>query len=300
MFGKKKVTQTLDREQHELFENAQRRIKEKRGLFTHFIVFIVAAIGLIIISQLLMKGEPPAFIGVQWWVWVLFLWLLVLIYHMFKVFVTNRLLGPVWEKKQYAKLVALQKEGLQKLQEQVEKEQRATASVNPATTAFARQPAFTMIAAAGTNNELGKEGDLIWHLPDDFKRFKELTTGHHILMGRKTFESFPKPLPNRTHVILTRDRNYSTPGGIVVHDLQTAIAQCSGDSNPFIIGGGEIYKLTIGMATRIELTRVHGSFSADTYFPEIDKTTWKLVATTHHPVDERHAYAFDFETWERA
>lgn len=299
MFGKKKAAPTLDQEQRELFENAQRRIKEKRGLFTHFIVFVVAAIGLVIISQLLMKGEPPSFLGLQWWVWVLFLWVLLLIYQTFKVFITNRLLGPEWEKKQYAKLVAKQKEGLEKLQAQVAKEQLAATTETPKKLEKPVAQEFTIIAAAGTNNELGKEGNLVWHLPDDFKRFKELTTGHHIIMGRKTFESFPKPLPNRIHIILTKDRNYKTPGGIVVHDLQTALDRCSGDSNPFIIGGGEIYKLTMHIAAKIELTRVHGSFSADTYFPEIDKTKWKLTNTTHHPVDERHAYAFDFETWER-
>lgn len=298
MFGKKKEVTALDNEQRELFENAQRRIKEKRGLFTHFIVFIVGAIGLVIISQLLMKGEPPALMNVQWWIWVLFLWLLLFIYHAFKVFVTNRLLGPEWEKRQYAKLVAKQKERIGVLETQVGKEYLIpdTKIVNVAP---AVKKQLTMIAAAGINNELGKDGDLVWHLPDDFKRFKELTTGHHIIMGRKTFESFPKPLPNRTHVILTKDPNYRTNGGIVVHDLQTALATCSSDPNPFIIGGGEIYKLAMDAVTKIELTRVHGTFTVDTYFPEIDKTKFKLQDTVHHAADERHAFAFDFETWVR-
>ncbi|MDP5101035.1 MAG: 2TM domain-containing protein, partial [Nonlabens sp.] len=119
MFGKKKDAAVLDNEQRELFENAQRRIKEKRGLFTHLIVFVVGAIGLVIISQLLMKGEPPRFLKVQWWVWVLFVWLLLFIYHAFKVFVTNRLLGPEWEKKQYAKLVNKQKERISAIEAQV-------------------------------------------------------------------------------------------------------------------------------------------------------------------------------------
>ncbi|MDP5078359.1 MAG: dihydrofolate reductase, partial [Nonlabens sp.] len=182
MFGKKKDAAVLDNEQRELFENAQRRIKEKRGLFTHLIVFVVGAIGLVIISQLLMKGEPPRFLKVQWWVWVLFVWLLLFIYHAFKVFVTNRLLGPEWEKKQYAKLVNKQKERISAIEAQVGKEylipDTKIVSAAPST-----KKELTMIAAAGMNNELGKDGDLVWHLPDDFKRFKELTTGHHIIMG---------------------------------------------------------------------------------------------------------------------
>jgi dihydrofolate reductase len=298
MFGKKKEVTALDNEQRELFENAQQRIREKRGLFTHFIVFVVGTIGLIIISQVLIKGEPPMLLQVQWWIWVLFIWLLLFIYHAFKVFVTNRLLGPEWEKGQYAKLVAKQQERMGALEKQVSKEyQVPDTKIESAAPAVKKE--LTMIAAAGTNNELGKDGDLVWRLPDDFKRFKELTTGHYIIMGRKTFESFPKPLPNRTHVILTKDPVYNTDGGIVVHDLQTAIATCSSDPNPFVIGGGEIYKLAMDAVTKIELTRVHGTFNVDTYFPAIDKNQFKLQQTVHHPIDERHAFAFDFETWVR-
>ena len=97
---------------------------------------------------------------------------------------------------------------------------------------------ITIIAAAGENNELGKNNDLVWHLPDDFKRFKQLTTGHHIIMGRKTFESFPKPLPNRTHIVITRNKNYRKEGIIVVSSIEEALEKAKEDSQPFIIGGG--------------------------------------------------------------
>ncbi|GAK92089.1 dihydrofolate reductase [Nonlabens ulvanivorans] len=299
MFGrKKKESPAIDPVQKEMIENAQRRIKEKRGLFTHFVVFLVGAVGLIIISQVLMQQEPLRILNIEWWVWVLFVWLLFLIYHAFKVFITNRLLGPNWEKGQYDRLVQKQKDRIAQLEEKV-----AKANPLPETkiinTLVSKRRVITMIAAAGANNELGKDGDLVWHLPDDFKRFKSLTTGHHIIMGRKTFESFPKPLPNRTHIILTRDANYKTDGGIVVHDLSTALAAASSDEEPFIIGGGEIYKLGLEVADRIELTRVHGSFDVDTYFPELDTNLWKLVRTENHPTDDSHQYAFDFETWER-
>jgi dihydrofolate reductase len=158
---------------------------------------------------------------------------------------------------------------------------------------------ITMIAAAGENNELGKDNDLVWHLPDDFKRFKTLTTGHYIIMGRKTFESFPKPLPNRTHVVITRDKNYKKEGAIVVHSLEEALQVSAEDPQPFIIGGGEIYRLGMNKADVIELTRVHGTFEADTYFPTIDKSKWELTHERKHEVDHRHAYAFTFETWVR-
>ncbi|QIE60220.1 dihydrofolate reductase [Rasiella rasia] len=158
---------------------------------------------------------------------------------------------------------------------------------------------ITMIAAAGENNELGKENDLVWHLPDDFKRFKQLTTGHYIIMGRKTFESFPKPLPNRTHVVITRNTNYRKDGAVVVHSLDAALLKASSDTQPFVIGGGEIYKMAMEVADKIELTRVHGTFDADTYFPELDKDTWELVSEEFHDKDTRHDYAFTYETWVR-
>lgn len=156
-----------------------------------------------------------------------------------------------------------------------------------------------MIAAAAENNALGKENDLVWHLPDDFKRFKKLTTGHHIIMGRKTFESFPQPLPNRTHIIITRNKDYKAKGAVVVHSLERALEIAKGDPQPFIIGGGEIYKLALPHSDKIELTRVHSDFKADTFFPEIDETNWSLVKEEYHPADENHKYAFTYLTYER-
>lgn len=159
---------------------------------------------------------------------------------------------------------------------------------------------ITLIAAAGENNELGKDNDLLWHLPDDFKRFKALTTGHYIVMGRKTFESFPKPLPNRIHVIITRSKNYNVPEGcIVVNSLQKAIDSCPEKEMLFIIGGGEIYKQSIAIANCIELTRVHSTFKADTFFPEIDISEWKLNQSEFHDKDERHPFSFTFETYRK-
>ena len=158
----------------------------------------------------------------------------------------------------------------------------------------------TLIAAAGKNNELGKDKDLVWHLPDDFKRFKKLTTGHYIIMGRKTFETFPQLLPNRTHVIITRKKDYNPEGTIVVNSLDKALEVAKEDPQPFVIGGGEIYKLALDQADAIELTRVHGTFDADTFYPEFDEENWKLVEKEEHPADERHKYSFTYLTYERA
>jgi dihydrofolate reductase len=156
-----------------------------------------------------------------------------------------------------------------------------------------------MIAAAAENNALGKDNQLLWHLSDDFKRFKELTTGHYILMGRKTFESFPKPLPNRTHVIITRQPDYRYEGCIVVDSIENAMATVPQNQDAFIIGGGEIYKQGLPFSDKIELTRVHESFEADTFFPEIDPAEWRLTNAQTHPKDEKHKYDFTFETYLR-
>jgi len=156
-----------------------------------------------------------------------------------------------------------------------------------------------MIAAVAENFALGKDNELVWHLPDDFKRFKQLTTNHYIIMGRKTFESFPKPLPNRTHVIITRQQDYNAEGCLVVANLADALAMVPKDENAFVIGGGEIYALALPFTDVIELTKVHARFEADTFFPEIDSKQWKLVSEEYHPKDEKHLFDFTYETYRR-
>lgn len=157
----------------------------------------------------------------------------------------------------------------------------------------------TMIAAAGENNALGKDNDLVWHLPDDFRRFKALTTGHYIIMGRKTFESFPQPLPNRTHVVITRQKDYERKGAVVVHSLKDALEIAQEDPQPFIIGGGEIFDLGMEITEKIELTRVHAEFEADAFFPDLDLDQWELVSSEYHGKDPKHNYDFTFLTYVR-
>lgn len=156
---------------------------------------------------------------------------------------------------------------------------------------------ITLIAAAAENNALGKDNQLVWHLPDDFKRFKQITSGHYIIMGRKTFESFPKPLPNRTHVIITRQKNYTVDDCIVVNSIEEAIKVCPKDEEVFIIGGADIYNQSIDFAEKIELTRVHANFEADAFFPEINLNNWKLTFEEKHTQDEKHNFDFTFQTF---
>lgn len=158
-----------------------------------------------------------------------------------------------------------------------------------------------LIAAAGEANELGLNGDLPWHLPDDFKRFKALTMGHPMIMGRKTFDTFPKPLPGREHIVVTRDKTYTAdfPNCTVVHSLEEAISVAGTAEKIYIIGGGEIYRQGLPYGTGVELTRVHGKFPADTYFPVLDPAEWECVAAELQEADERHAFAYTYETYRR-
>ena len=159
---------------------------------------------------------------------------------------------------------------------------------------------ITLIAAAAENNAIGKEDKLLWHLPDDFKHFKAITSHHYIIMGRKTFETFPKPLPNRKHIVITRQANYQLPDGcFVAKDLAEALSLVPEGNDPFIIGGGEIYKLALPIAHCIELTRVHTTLDGDTFFPEIDERNWHKTNEMYHPKDASHLYDFTFLTYER-
>jgi dihydrofolate reductase len=156
---------------------------------------------------------------------------------------------------------------------------------------------IVMIAAVAENNALGKNNELVWHLPNDFKRFKSLTTGHHIIMGRKTFESFPKPLPNRIHVVITRQKDYNPKDCIVVDSIEKALAVCPENETSFIIGGGEIYNLALPFADKLEITKVHHSFEADAFFPEINPNDWKEVQTEFNPTDDKHQFAYTYQTF---
>jgi len=161
---------------------------------------------------------------------------------------------------------------------------------------------ITLIAAIAENNALGKDNKMMWHLPDDFKHFKARTSGHHIIMGRKTFESFPSALPNRTSVIITRQTDYKAPEGcIVVNSLDEAIKACPQDEEVFIIGGGEIYNQSIDRADKLDLTRVHAAFDgADAFFPAIDRKKWELINQVFHPKDEKHKYDMAFQIFIRS
>jgi dihydrofolate reductase len=136
---------------------------------------------------------------------------------------------------------------------------------------------ITIIAAIGENNELGLDNKLIWHIKEDLKRFKKLTMGHSIIMGRKTFESISKALPGRLNIVLTKNKNFKFKNVSIASNIHEAIELTKDDEQPFIIGGSEIYSLFINMAQTIELTRVHNNFKADTFFPDINFGKWNKI-----------------------
>lgn len=159
---------------------------------------------------------------------------------------------------------------------------------------------ISIIAAIGENNALGKDNEMLWHLPDDFKRFKKVTTGHHVIMGRKTFESLgKKALPKRTNIIITSQQSYEASCIVLADSLKTALKIAKTDPNPYIIGGGMIYKEAVKIADRLDITHVHHTFEADTFFPKIDPKEWREVSRTFHPKDDKHAYDFSFVIYER-
>ena len=158
---------------------------------------------------------------------------------------------------------------------------------------------ITIIAAIAKNNALGKDNDLIWHLSADLKRFKKLTTGHHIIMGRKTFESIGKPLPNRITIIITRNEQYKQDGCLIANSLEQAISLVKNDDNPFIIGGAQIYKQAINIADKLEITYVYNNFDADVFFPKIDLTIWKEIARETFEPDNKNKYHYSFVTYKR-
>lgn len=158
----------------------------------------------------------------------------------------------------------------------------------------------TIIAAIAANNALGKDNQLIWHLPVDLKRFKKTTLNHAVIMGRKTYESLGKPLPNRANILITRDENYKAEGCLVVNSVKEALkAAAEVDENPFILGGAEIYKQAMPFTDKLDITFVHHQFEADVFFPEIDKTIWKETSRENFKADENNKYDYSFVTFER-
>nr|WP_321235730.1 dihydrofolate reductase [uncultured Psychroserpens sp.] len=306
MFGKKKPTPQIDKEQLALIKYAEKRIKQKKRVYVHFVVFLIGSVILILANTILGIGKDIKIAGLDWFVIAIVLWLALFIYHFVSVFITHSFMGKDWEDQQREALVAKQQLRIEKLKQQFLKEETEIAKTQAYNETLERSASnqkkkseLTIIVAAGENNAIGKDNDLIWHLSDDLKRFKSLTNGHHIIMGRKTFESFPKPLPNRIHIVITRQEHYKVPDGvIVVNSMEDALDAARNDKQPFIIGGGEIYKQSMALADKIEITRVHHSFeNADTFFPEIDTSIWKETKSEFHEKDEKHEFSFTFLTY---
>jgi dihydrofolate reductase len=161
------------------------------------------------------------------------------------------------------------------------------------------RPLISLIVAMAQNGVIGRDNALPWRLPEDLKRFKEFTLGKPILMGRRTFEAIGRPLPGRANLVLTRDRDWRSPGVIPVHSVEEALLQTRTCDELVVIGGAEIYRLLLPRARRIYLTHVHADIPGDTYFPAFDPAQWDDVELHTQPADERHAHPITFVTLER-
>ncbi|MEM9417024.1 MAG: dihydrofolate reductase [Bacteroidota bacterium] len=154
----------------------------------------------------------------------------------------------------------------------------------------------SIIVAKAQNNAIGKDNQLLWHLPQDMKHFKQTTMGHHMIMGRKTFESIGRPLPGRELIVVTRNPDYHAPGCKTVGNIEEALAwaEQAGEPEVLIAGGEEIYRATLPLTDKIYLTEVKTVLEGDTFFPTLDQNKWREMQRTAHPADENHAYAYDF------
>ena len=160
---------------------------------------------------------------------------------------------------------------------------------------------ISLVVAAATNNAIGKDGQLPWCLPNDMKRFKNVTWGMPVVMGRKTYESLGKPLAGRKNIVITRQPDWKAPGTVAVKNMEDALflVRETDAKEAMVIGGGEIYKMIFDKAQRIYLTRVEGEPDADTFFPVIDPKQWKLVSQQNFEADEKNDHNYSFQTWER-
>lgn len=160
---------------------------------------------------------------------------------------------------------------------------------------------ISLVVAAAENNAIGKNNQLLWHLPNDLKFFKNTTWGMVVIMGRKTFESVNKPLPGRFNIVITRQADWKAEGVTVAADLNDALkkAKETNCNEVFVIGGGEIYQQSMQIADKIYITRVDAILDADTFFPEIDEAKWQLSHNQDFAADEKHSFAYSFQTWER-
>ena len=159
---------------------------------------------------------------------------------------------------------------------------------------------ISLIVAMGKNREIGKENQLLWHLPKDLKHFKDLTSGHPIIMGRKTYESIGKPLPNRTNIVISRRNDWFEEGILIVGSIKEAVKFAKKiDEEVFILGGGNIYEQTIDLADKLEVTLVDAVLDADTFFPKINEKIWQKTNEERHQKDEKNEFDFCFQTYER-
>jgi len=289
----------METKQHEQYEKSRKRVGIKKRFYIHVILFLLGAI--ILYGLTSVKGFGLDY-NITFVYVIIAIWFVLLILHFIKVFITSKFFDKEWERKQTEKLLQNHNKKVLKLEKKLQKKgvlPTPETKKKGLLSIFKKEQQVTLIAALGTNNELGKDNELIWYLPADLKRFKKLTTGHHIIMGRKTFESIGKPLPNRTSIIITRDENYQAKDCLIANSLEQALSLTKKDETPFIIGGAQIYNQALKIVTNLEITYVHHKFEADVFFPKIDLTIWKEIARELHQADEKHKYDYSFVSYVR-
>lgn len=288
----------MEKEQIEVYEKARKRVKQKKRLYYHFIIFLIGSVFLIVLNTIFNVGSEYG----EWFKYAVAAWLLIWIFHFVNVFITKKFFGKEWERVATEKLIKKHKLKTEKLEKKLIK----AGVISKEITSKPKEPlkkkviknSITIIAALGKHRELGKNNKLIWHLPNDLKRFKKITSGHDVIMGRKTYESLGGPLPSRTNIVISRNTDYQAPLCTVVHSLQEAI-NVSEDPDPYILGGAQIYTEAIKIADKLDLTLVDAAFDADTFFPEIDSKVWKETHRENFSADDQHKYDYSFVTFTR-
>lgn len=283
---------------HDQYEKARKRTIQKKRFYIHVILFFIGSS--ILYGFTLVKGFELSF-NITFIYILIAVWFIILILHFIKTFITNKFFGQDWERKQTENLLKKHDKKVLQLEKKLQKQGILPKEIKERKSFFSKKKQIiTIIAAVGNQNVLGKDNKLLWHLPNDLKHFKKLTTGHDIIMGRKTYESIGKPLPNRTNIIITRNKDYEVPYGcLVVSNLEEALDAARKDESPFIIGGAQIYNLAMPVVNKIELTQVHYDFEADVFFPEIDSNMFQEISREIHKADEKNKYDYSFVTYVR-
>lgn len=296
-----KSSSDINQEQIEQLEYAQKRINQKKNLYYNFVLFLFASVICLTLDHIFSVFGNVYFLNYSWSFWIIFIWFFALLFHVFNVYVTNKFINNSWVKKQKAKLINLQKMKIENLKNEMENESKIIAESELFNK---KNQLITIIVAAAENNIIGNDNKLIWHLSDDLKRFKELTKGHHVIMGRKTFESIGRPLPNRINFIVSTTIT-EIEGAQVFKSTEEALSEANklcielNYEEIVIIGGGYLFRDTLSIVNKLVLTEVDCEIDGDVYYPDIDLDSWQNTETSEHKKDSENEFDFKVLVYEK-